>query len=143
MIAPRWPSPGGWWTAALTIAAYATRDRARLRAVDPSLKEPLYTPATYHAVVLIALAAVAAGGSETEAIRDEMVPISAAPGTSCETFAGCAELLVAGEEIDYDGLSGPVDWDANGDPTAPGFAVHEIGDDNQQEIVGYRLGRVP
>ena len=79
----------------------------RLLEVDPTLRDFAYAPESYDATILVALAAVAANTDDTVAIKDAMVSVSK-DGTKCETFADCKDLLLAGEDIDYDGVSGPV-----------------------------------
>ena len=51
-------------------------------------------------------------------------------GEKCFTFAECAELLAAGTAIDYDGPSGPVTFDENGDPTEATIGIFQYGADN-------------
>jgi branched-chain amino acid transport system substrate-binding protein len=63
-------------------------------------------------------------------------------GTVCTSFAECKELLDAGEDIDYDGISGPVNWDENGDPTAASIGIYEYGDDNTSTPVDFIEGNV-
>lgn len=83
----------------------------------------------YDAVHLIALAAQQAGTTDSEAIRDNLRSVSRAPGE--KVYPGewekALELLADGEEINYEGASGSVDFDDNGD--VPGsFAHWEIQD---------------
>jgi branched-chain amino acid transport system substrate-binding protein len=46
-------------------------------------------------------------------------------GEKCTTFADCKELAEAGTDFDYDGLSGPIEFDENGDPTEASVGVYE------------------
>jgi hypothetical protein len=41
------------------------------------------------------------------------------------------ELVTAGEDIDYNGPSGPQEFSQPGEPTAASFAVLSYGEDNQ------------
>ena len=45
-------------------------------------------------------------------------------GTKCRTYAVCASLLNGGIDIDYQGLSGPIDFDKYGDVTEGYYAVY-------------------
>jgi branched-chain amino acid transport system substrate-binding protein len=45
-------------------------------------------------------------------------------GTKCTTFAECKALIAEGTDIDYDGLSGPIDFDQNGDPSYATMGVY-------------------
>jgi len=47
-------------------------------------------------------------------------------GTTCSTFADCRDKLVAGEDIDYDGPSGAIRFDAHGDPTSARFSLASV-----------------
>jgi hypothetical protein len=52
-------------------------------------------------------------------------------GEPCETFEACMELVTAGEDIDYNGPSGPQEFSQPGEPTAASFAILSYGEDNQ------------
>ncbi|MDE2836346.1 MAG: ABC transporter substrate-binding protein [Chloroflexota bacterium] len=76
---------------------------------------------SYDAAVIFALAAEAAGSSDPTAIRDSIRAVSAPPGEEVgpgvEEIQRALELLRDGREINYQGASGPVDVDENGDVT--------------------------
>ena len=86
----------------------------------PSLE---FTTHIYDAVVTIALAALAAGSADPEAYVSEMENVTKG-GTKCRTYAVCASLLNGGIDIDYQGLSGPIDFDRYGDVTEGYYAVY-------------------
>lgn len=71
----------------------------------------------YDAGFVIALAAQAAESRDREAIRDHLREVANAPGE--EVLPGewekAVELLEAGEEIQYTGASGPIEFDDAGD----------------------------
>lgn len=87
-----------------------------LREEVPDLAVTQYTGESYDCTMLVALAAQQAGSSDPSAVRDNMVSVSK-DGTKCTTFAECKELLEADEDIDYDGVSGPIDLTEVGDPS--------------------------
>ncbi|MGF1617353.1 MAG: ABC transporter substrate-binding protein [Acidimicrobiia bacterium] len=62
---------------------------------------------------LIALAMVASGGCDGPSINSALVDVSSG-GTVVTSFEEGARLLAEGEDIDYDGASGPVDLDDTG-----------------------------
>jgi branched-chain amino acid transport system substrate-binding protein len=96
-----------------------TGDRAlmtRLAAVPASDDQVSYGPQMYDCVITLALAAVASGSTEPAAIAQQLGPVTA-DGRTCSTFAHCVELLAAGEDIDYDGTTGRIAFDASGDIT--------------------------
>lgn len=78
-----------------------------------------YVKETYDAVIALALAAQAAGSVDGSAIRDHLRVIAGPPGQTIPgTPTGVADglsLLAKGQEIDFDGASGTLDWDDNGD----------------------------
>ncbi len=86
----------------------------------PSLE---YTTHIYDAVVTIALAALAAGSADPAVYVSEMENVTKG-GTKCRTYAVCASLLNGGVDIDYQGLSGPIDFDEYGDVTEGYYAVY-------------------
>lgn len=86
----------------------------------PSLE---YTTHIYDAVVTIALAALAAKSADPEVYISEMENVTRG-GTKCRTYAVCASLLNVGVDIDYQGLSGPIDFDKYGDVTEGYYAVY-------------------
>lgn len=113
--------------------------RERLLEVDPELEDYSYAPESYDAVVLAALAAVQGGSPDSATIRDNMQSVSEG-GTKCTEIAECLELLAADEDIDYDGISGPITFDENGDPTEAYIGIFQYGDDNQYSFVRTEFG---
>jgi ABC-type branched-subunit amino acid transport system substrate-binding protein len=89
----------------------------KLKSIDPSLKDFSYGPQSYDATVITALAAIAADSDNGEAIGAEIVNVTR-EGTQCSTFEECAKLLEDGEDIDYEGASGPTDMNDTGSPSS-------------------------
>lgn len=104
---------------------------------NEELKDYSYAAESYDAVVLLALAAMAAGSTEGEDIAAELQEVSggSGDGTTCTSFSECAELLNDGETIDYDGNSGPVTFDENGDPTEATIGIFQYLEDNTYERI--------
>jgi ABC-type branched-subunit amino acid transport system substrate-binding protein len=73
----------------------------------------------YDAVYLVALAAEMAGSVDPTAIRNALRTIANAPGETVNPgsahFQSARALIAAGTDINYEGASGPVDFDLNGD----------------------------
>lgn len=86
------------------------------------LEDTIFAPQVYDCVNIIALAAEAAGSTDPAAIKEELVGVTR-EGTTCESFADCKELLASGEDIDYNGASGPVDFIEAGEP---GTGTYEV-----------------
>lgn len=105
-------------------AAAPAEFQARLLEVDPSLTDYSYAAESYDAVMLIALAAQAGGATDGRTIADNLQAVSSG-GEKCTTWADCKALLDDDKDIDYDGVSGPIEFDANGDPSEATMGVYE------------------
>ncbi|HEU4539572.1 MAG TPA: ABC transporter substrate-binding protein [Jiangellaceae bacterium] len=111
----------------------------RLLEINPDLNDFSYAPESFDATVLIALAAIQAGSVESRDIADNLIAVSR-DGTKCTTFAECVELLGAGEDIDYDGASGPVTFSDAGDPSEATIGIYQYQADNTYTNVDYQFG---
>lgn len=87
----------------------------------------IFSAHAYDCANIIALAAAVAGTDDPSAIAAEMVGVTAG-GEKCIDFASCVELVEAGEDIDYDGASGPGEWTPEGEPAAGTYDVWEFRD---------------
>jgi branched-chain amino acid transport system substrate-binding protein len=115
--------------------------KADLLGINPELTDFSYANESYDAVILMALAAIAGESTEGSAIRDNLQAVSR-DGTKCTTFQECAELLAAGEDIDYDGRSGPITFDENGDPTEAYMGIYQYGKDNTYAPLEVLFGKL-
>ncbi|WP_146363694.1 ABC transporter substrate-binding protein [Arthrobacter yangruifuii] len=97
--------------------------------VDPALKDWSYAGESYDAVTLLALASEAAGSTDGKAIAAQLESVSGA-GEKCYDYAGCVTILRNGGDVDYDGYSGPITFDANGDPTEASIGIYQYDADN-------------
>ena len=102
-----------------------------------------FTAETYDAVVLIALAAAKAGSTtDSTAIRDSLRDISNAPGqTVGPGVAGIQEalaLIAQGQDINYQGAAGAVDFDENGDVVGP-IEIWQVKDGEIQSTGRFEL----
>ena len=80
-----------------------------------SQSEGDYAANTYDAVVLLALAYLKAGSAEPDALAGALVEVSNPPG-KCISYEECAMQIQNGvANINYEGLSGPIDFDNKGD----------------------------
>ncbi len=85
----------------------------QLQAIDPKVKDFTYSTESYDTVMMSALAALAAGDDSGEAIASELINISK-EGTQCTGWEECSKLVEDGEDIDYEGKSGPTDMNETG-----------------------------
>jgi ABC-type branched-subunit amino acid transport system substrate-binding protein len=95
----------------------------------------------FDAVILGFLSAVAADSTTPADLKGNMQAVSGPPGTAYtfEQLPDAITALANGDEIDYQGASGPIDWDDNGDPTA---ATYELWQFENNEIVSLRTFEV-
>jgi ABC-type branched-subunit amino acid transport system substrate-binding protein len=112
-------------------AAEITEDfREALLEMDPELVDFSYGPETYDSIMITALAAIAAESDNPAEIAREINGITR-DGTECTSFEECRDLIEDGEDIDYNGPSGPQTFSRAGEPTEASFAILHYGDDNQ------------
>ena len=116
--------------------------RKRLATVDPALKDYNYAAESYDAVVTSALAALVAEDDSGEAIGAELEGVTK-DGEKCTTFEECKTMIEAGDDIDYDGISGPIEFNEKGDPTSAIIGIYTYGPDNKLTTdVQYQQGEV-
>ena len=91
-----------------------------------------YSTESYDAVILTALAALAAGSTDSKAIAGKLQEVSGGSGggEKCTTFVACADIINGGGVADYDGLSGGIAFADNGDPTEAAIGIYQYGNDN-------------
>ena len=104
-----------------------------------ALPVPAYVKETYDATVALALAAQAAGALDGAAIRDRLRAVGGGPGTVVTAgprgIADALRILAGGGAIDYEGASGSMDWDENGDLRSGHIGIWRFTDDEQIEEV--------
>jgi ABC-type branched-subunit amino acid transport system substrate-binding protein len=116
--------------------------KQRLLKVNPKLKDFTYGPESYDATTVVALAAVAAKNDSGKAIGQKMAEVTNG-GEKCTSFKDCAALLKAGKDIDYDGVSGPIDLNSTGSPSAATIGIFQYGADNKYTNQNYVTGKIP
>ena len=94
-----------------------------------------YSTESYDAVVLLALAALAAGSTDPAEMAAKMSEVSGytGGGTKCTTFAECAAIINDGGVADYDGLSGGIALNEAGDPTETSIGIYQFDGDNRPQ----------
>lgn len=126
-----------------TLPGFLATDehKAELLGINPDLEDYSYANESYDAVVLMALAAIQGGAVDGATIRDNLQSVSR-DGTKCTAFQECADLLAAGEDIDYDGRSGPITFDENGDPTEAYVGIYQYGKNARYAPLEVELGQL-
>ena len=98
-----------------------------------------YVKEAYDATVLLALAAQAAGRLDGAAIRDRLRAVGGGPGTVVTAgprgIADALRILAEGGEVDYEGASGSMDWDENGDLRRGHIGIWRFTEDERVEDV--------
>ncbi|KRE38972.1 hypothetical protein ASG73_00975 [Janibacter sp. Soil728] len=121
------------WADGLTgVTAKADAKRPQAKALSAAYEKEygeapgIFAENAYDALTLAALAAVAGDSTCGESIAENLPKVSSS-GKKVTSFKEGAAALKAGEDIDYDGASGPVDFDETG--TVPGsYAVFQVAD---------------
>jgi branched-chain amino acid transport system substrate-binding protein len=112
----------------LPTAELSSDFKDRLLGVDPDLIDFAYGPETYDTVIILSLAAEAAGTDNPAEVAKRINGITGG-GEKCTSFAACKALLEDGTDIDYDGPSGPQAFSQAGEPTEASFAILSYADD--------------
>ena len=114
----------------------------RLKSIDNSLDSFTYGPESYDATIVPALAAISAKNDTGKAIAQKMVEVSGPPGTKCSEFKECSDLLGQGEDIDYEGVSSPINFGNTGSPTAATIGIFQYNKNNEFENKDYITGEI-
>lgn len=129
--------------------------QGELVSVDPGLKDMTFAAETYDAVNLAVIAAAAADDDAGTSIASMLIAVSggAAPPAdrarppgepaACTSFQDCLEVLRQGKRPDYDGQSGRINFDANGDVTSASYIVYGFGADNAATRTGSETAGSP
>jgi ABC-type branched-subunit amino acid transport system substrate-binding protein len=126
-----------------TLPGAKTSDdfQKKLLEVDPALKDYSYSAESYDATILAALAAEAAKSDAPADFNKQLAAVSK-DGEKCTTYQACKDALAAGKDIDYDGVSGPVQWNDAGDPAEATIGIYQYGADNTYKNVSYQTGKI-
>jgi neutral amino acid transport system substrate-binding protein len=93
-----------------------------------------YAPQAWDAAALLVLAAQAAKENTGVGISSKIREVSAGPGTEVTDVCEGLKLLKEGKDINYQGASGNVDIDANGDVLGV-YDVWSVGDDGKITVI--------
>ena len=115
-------------------AAADAEFQKRVKSADPSVTDFRYAAEAYDATILAALAAIVAGDDSGSSVASVLRVISST-GIKCTSFGECLEVLKTRKDIDYDGISGPLAFDANGDVSSAPYGVYRYGADNKFTVV--------
>ncbi|MFM6963667.1 MAG: ABC transporter substrate-binding protein [Micrococcales bacterium] len=84
----------------------------------------IYGAEAYDAIILAALAATEAKSTDPAKIKAHMITVSKG-GVKVTNFKDAVAAINAGKDIDYEGQSGPINFDANGNPSTAYMGVYQ------------------
>jgi peptidoglycan hydrolase-like protein with peptidoglycan-binding domain len=93
----------------------------------------IYGAQMYDCAIVMALAVQAAGSTDPAVYGPLLVTVTS-EGVSCSTYEDCLANLVAGDDIDYEGVSGGIRFDENGDVLEARFTVGRFTDATLEEV---------
>ncbi len=111
----------------------------RMLKTDAKLKDFTYGPEAYDATTLVALAAIEAKTDDPTTFAPDIIKVSK-DGTECSSFQECSDLLNKGEDIDYQGVSGPCDLGDTGSPTKATIGIFQYDATNTYKNLKYVTG---
>jgi branched-chain amino acid transport system substrate-binding protein len=106
-------------------AINATAYKAVLALLKKDTLDP-YSAQVYDHINLIVLALAKAGEASGTAIRDAVRKISQGGGTPVDNALDGLKLLAQGKDVNYEGASGPCDFDAKGDVLSVTFKYEQV-----------------
>ncbi|HEX3242156.1 MAG TPA: ABC transporter substrate-binding protein [Solirubrobacterales bacterium] len=123
-------------TAPGTFKGEAPNDFNKLYEEAPGPPRNLFDSGVFDNVILCYLGALAAESSEGPAIAESIVGVTGPPGkkVTFEQLPEAIEAIENGEDINYEGASGPIDWDENGDLSKYIYTVSEFKGGKLDEI---------
>ena len=93
-----------------------------------------FVPHNWDAAILMMLAAEASDTNTGEGIKDNILEVANAPGVEVSDACEAMELVRQGEDINYQGASGNVDIDENGDVVGS-YDVWQVGEDGSLSVI--------
>jgi branched-chain amino acid transport system substrate-binding protein len=115
------------------LQAQAKKDGAK------ELQAWSYAPESYDGVVVLALAALKGGATDGTTLKNNLRAVTTGK-TDCKTFADCADALKDGKSIHYQGLSGPISFQKNGDPGQAYISIYKYNADNSNTFEDSQFG---
>jgi ABC-type branched-subunit amino acid transport system substrate-binding protein len=115
--------------------------RKDLLGIDPKLKDFNYAAESYDGINLLALAAEAAKTDDPKQVAAKLGEVSKT-GEKCKNFKECVALVKAGKDIDYDGISGPIEFNDAGDPAEATIGVYTYDATNKPGKPSFKPGKL-
>lgn len=99
--------------------------------------DELFSSNAYDAAIIYALASLAACSTDAADFAPMINDITRG-GTKCSLYADCAQLILDGTDIDYDGASGPLDFVDAGEPGVGTYELWEFDAEGKVQPFGTR-----
>ncbi len=98
------------------------------KSAPTNVANQVFAPQNFDAVMLCYLAAVAAGSADGQQMADQVRDVSSAPGTkyTWQQLPEAVKALQNGDDIDYQGASGAIDMNADGDATGGVYDIYQF-----------------
>lgn len=109
---------------------------SRLLEINPELTDYNYAGEAYDAVTVVALASEIARTNDANVFKDQVNGVTTG-GEACTDYATCVAIVQAGGDVDYDGISGPLEFVDAGEPSVASFGVLQFIEDNTTEVTEY------
>ena len=100
---------------------------------DDANGQVAFAAQAYDCAVVLALAAESMASAQSTTLMLAIQQVTGG-GRTCTTYADCLEKMQAGEDIDYDGPSGRLAIDDDGDPTFARFTAARMADGELAEL---------
>ena len=135
LATPRLPGTGPLVTNGLSGVAISAPEQGKAQqAFDAAFRRvggvnrQTFDAQEFDAVILCYLSAVAAGTTSGSAMKDELRNITAAPGRKYTWLEldEAIRALESGQDINYEGVSGPIELNDKGDATAAVYDVWKV-----------------
>lgn len=110
----------------------------RLHGVNPDITTFNYAGESYDAVTIAALAAELARSNSGTTFAPFINGVTTG-GEKCTSFQACKTLIDAGKDIDYDGVSGPLEFTEPGEPSVASFGLLEFDDAGKMSVAEYLI----
>ncbi len=107
-----------------------TEFQEKLKSVDPKLIDYNYGGESYDATVISALAAGQAKSTNGRSIASQINSVTSG-GTKCTSYKECLALVDQGKDIDYDGVTGTLDFNEAGEPSIGSYGILEFDGSNK------------
>jgi branched-chain amino acid transport system substrate-binding protein len=135
LATPRLPGTGPTVTNGLSGVAISAPEQGKAQqAFDAAFRRvgqvnrQTFDAQEFDAVILCYLAAVAAGSTDGSDMKDELRAITAAPGRkyTWQELDEAIRALESGQDINYEGVSGPIELNDKGDATAGVYDIYKV-----------------